>query len=81
MNDSFSNNQNNPLLSIEIQLTETESATLIINDDDVIDDKIVSFCKEHNLPNEVKELITEQVMEQLENQISHCKTIIYYLSQ
>lgn len=75
-NDSFSNNQNTPLLNIEIQLTETESAKLVINDDDVIDDKIISFCNEYNLSNEIKEIISEQVTGQLENQISKCKPFL-----
>ena len=37
-----------PLLSIEVQL-EKETVNLIINEDDIIEEKIKNFCKKYNL--------------------------------
>ena len=37
--------QKAPLLSIEIQLSETETATLNIMEDDVIEERVDLFCK------------------------------------
>lgn len=74
-NQSFQSDNNEtktPLLSIEIQLSENETATLSIMDDDVIEEKVEQFCKNHNLPSSVKKMITEQVMQQLESQINEC---------
>ncbi len=62
-----------PLLSIDIQLTNTDFATLTINEDDVIEKKIKLFCKENNLPSTAESLINEQVMNQLNTQILECK--------
>ena len=36
-----------PLLSIEVQL-EKETVNLIINEDDIIEEKIKNFCKKYN---------------------------------
>ena len=62
-----------PLLSIDIQLTNTDSATLTINEDDIIEKKIKLFCKEHDLPSTAEAIINEQVMSQLNSQILECK--------
>jgi hypothetical protein len=61
-----------PLLSIEVQL-EKETVNLIINEDDIIEEKIKNFCKKYNLPDSAKEILNRQVMEQLDNQIEECK--------
>ena len=74
-NQSFQSDNNEtktPLLSIEIQLSENETATLSIMDDDVIEEKVEQFCKNHNLSSSVKKMITDQVMQQLESQINEC---------
>ena len=76
--DSNSNEKSKtPLINIDIQLTDDETANLTIYEDDVIDQKVQEFCKENNLGPSVKELITNQVMEQLQNQINQC---IYFFS-
>lgn len=64
--------QKAPLLSIEIQLSETETATLNIMEDDVIEERVDLFCKENNLTEEAKKVITDQVTEQLNAQIDQC---------
>ena len=74
-NQSFQSDNNEtktPLLSIEIQLSENETATFSIMDDDVIEEKVEQVCKNHNLPSSVKKMITDQVMQQLESQINEC---------
>jgi RecJ-like exonuclease len=66
-------NNNPPLFSIDIQLTNTDFATLTINENDDIEKKIKLFCEQHNLPSTAESLINEQVMNQLNNQILECK--------
>ena len=41
-------------------------------DDDVIEENVEQFCKNHNLPSSVTKMITDQVMQQLESQINEC---------
>ena len=64
---------NPPLFSIDIQLTNTDFATLTINENDDIENKIKLFCEENNLPSTAESIINEQVMNQLNNQILECK--------
>ena len=69
--------QKAPLLSIEIQLSETETATLNIMEDDVIEERVDLFCKENDLSDEAKKVITDQVTEQLNAQIDQCMFTLY----
>ena len=62
---------NYPLLSIDVQLTENEIATLKI--DDIIEEKIKQFCKIYKLPESDEEILNQQVKQQLNNQIEECK--------
>ena len=64
---------NYPLLSIYVQLTENEIATLKINEDDIIEEKIKQFCKIYKLPESAEEILNQQVKQQLNNQIEECK--------
>ena len=50
---------NYPLLSIYVQLTENEIATLKINEDDIIEEKIKQFCKIYKLPESDEEILNQ----------------------
>ena len=64
--------QNNeiPLISIDISISDDEKATICIMDDDIIEEKIQKFCIQNNLSDFDKELITKKIMQQLEIQIN-----------
>lgn len=79
---SFSNEDNslnnddssedNILLSIDIQLTEDETATLEIKENEDIEDKVNEFCEQYHMSSNLKKILNEQVMEHLEYQINQC---------
>lgn len=74
MNENTKNNS--PLLNIKIQISDDDIANLIIMEEDVIEEKIKEFCLEHNLPDSAQGIITQQVMNQLEEQFTE-RNIIY----
>ena len=57
------------MISIDIQLSENEMTTLTISPDDVIEDKILEFCKENNLSSQARRVLSKQVIDQLDAQI------------
>ena len=61
--------ENKVLISIDIQLSENEMTTLTISPDDVIEDKILEFCKENNLSSQARRVLSKQVIDQLDAQI------------
>ena len=61
--------ENKVLISIDIQLSENEMTTLTISPDDVIEDKILQFCKENNLSSQARRVLSKQVIDQLDAQI------------
>ena len=76
MNENTKNNY--PLLNIKIQISDDDIANLIIMEEDVIEEKIKEFCLEHNLPDSAQGIITQQVMNQLEEQFTECNIIYIY---
>lgn len=61
--------ENKVLISIDIQLSENEMTTLTISPDDIIEDKILQFCKENNLSSQARRVLSKQVIDQLDAQI------------
>ena len=61
--------ENKVLINIDIQLSENEMTTLTISPDDVIEDKILEFCKENNLSSQARRVLSKQVIDQLDAQI------------
>ena len=49
----------------------------IHSEDDVIEERVDLFCKENNLSDEAKKVITDQVTEQLNAQIDQCMFTLY----
>ena len=75
-NPHFSNNSNDedsPLISLDIQISENESVLLNIMEDDNISQKVAEFCKKHNLSQLVQEKIIQKVNEQIDTQINESK--------
>ena len=70
---------NFPLLSIKIQISDNNIADLTILEGEVIEERVKEFCLEHNLPDSAQGIITQQVMNQLDDQINECKIISYKL--
>lgn len=70
LNDDSS--EDNILLSIDIQLTEDETATLEIKENEDIEDKVNEFCEQYHMSSNLKKILNEQVMEHLEYQINQC---------
>ena len=68
---------NSPLLSIKIQISDNDIADLTILEEEVIEERVKEFCLEHNLPESAQGIITQQVMNQLDDQINECKIISY----
>lgn len=64
--------ENSVLLNIDIKLSEDETTTLTIYPNDVIEDKVLSFCKEHNLSSQAKAVLNQQVIDQLDEKIAEC---------
>jgi RNA-binding protein YhbY len=71
---------NSPLLSIKIQISDNDIADLTILEEEVIEERVKEFCVEHNLPESAQGIITQQVMNQLDDQINECKIIKYKLT-
>ena len=71
--------ENKVLISIDIQLSENEMTTLTISPDDVIEDKILQFCKENNLSSQARRVLSKQVIDQLDAQILQGTPYIIYL--
>ena len=71
-----SNNDDSPLISLDIQINENESVLLNIMEDDNISQKVADFCKKHDLPQLIQEKIVQKVNEQIDNQINESKLII-----
>jgi hypothetical protein len=68
---------NFPLLSIKIQISDNNIADLTILEGEVIEERVKEFCLEHNLPDSAQGIITQQVMNQLDDQINECKIIFF----
>ena len=68
---------NSPLLSIKIQISDNDIADLTILEEEVIEERVKEFCVEHNLPESAQGIITQQVMNQLDDQINECKIIFF----
>jgi len=62
-----------PLISINIQITNDDIAKLKIYEGDDIEKNVKKFCREHNLPSTAENIINQQVMNELDNQINECK--------
>lgn len=71
--------ENKVLISIDIQLSENEMTTLTISPEDVIEDKILEFCKENNLSSQARRVLSKQVIDQLDAQIN--QGMLYYINK
>ncbi len=61
------------LISIDIKLSENNIKKIEINSPDEIEDKINLFCKENNIPLNVKKFINNVILEELNKNIIKCK--------
>lgn len=66
------------LLSIDIELTEDNTAVLEIRGKDNINYKINDFCKKNNLSEEIKTHLTNLVKQKIQKEIKDCINSIIY---
>ena len=72
-------NEDTPILSIDIQIDENNSKKFEINSFDELDNKLNSFCEENKLPESAKKYIYNSIMEKInqnQNQ-AKCKNLLY----
>lgn len=77
--DNFDSGDDNILLSIDIQLTEDETGTLEIRENEDIEEKVNEFCNKYNMSSNLKKILNAQVMEHLEHQINQCMILLLIL--
>lgn len=59
-----------PLLNIDIQISEKESTVLTIFPKDVIEDKVIEFCRKYKLTAPMISVLRHQVINELEKKIA-----------
>ena len=66
------NNNNNlePILDIEVQLTDNQTEPLYIYEGDDIEKRVDFFINDHKLPKEIKNILIKEIMNKLEASIS-----------
>jgi hypothetical protein len=69
-----SENENNeePLLSLDIQLDENRIAEIIIKEGDDIEQVVEKFCADHDFDENIKDVIMDQLREKLNSNIEEC---------
>ena len=67
-------NQQQSLISIQIEIGDNQAKELKIDSIDDIDKPINDFCIENNLPKEAKASIKNLLLEEIEKKITQCKS-------
>ena len=67
------NEENNPLINIDVNLGENISKKLTIYSNDDIDKKIHDFCLINDLPSEAEKPLHSLLFKELNSKISQCK--------
>ena len=64
---------NRVVLSIDIILSENNIKTIEIHSGDEIENKINLFCKDNNIPLNIKQYINNSILKELNKNIEKCK--------
>jgi len=67
-------NQQQSLISIQIEIGDNKAKELKIDSIDDVDKSINDFCVENNLPIEAKASIKNLLLEEIEKKITQCKS-------
>ena len=72
--DPKNQNQQQSLISIQIEIGDNQEKELKIDSIDNVDKSINDFCIENNLPKEAKASIKNLLLEEIEKKITQCKS-------
>jgi hypothetical protein len=71
-NNKNSEEDEDILFNLELQIDEDKTANLIIRENDDVENVVTEFCDEHNYDDNVKNVIMNQIMQALDQNIENC---------
>jgi hypothetical protein len=71
-NNKSSEEEEEILFNLELQIDEDKTANLVIRENDDIEKVVNDFCEEHNYDENVKNVIMSQIMQSLDQNIEDC---------